>query len=425
VTTPGADRGPAARRAPPGPRRGAAAVRFAIRQCRLGLLALPVAALPVNALAHQAGLSYGRVEAEAGGGVRLELRLPAAETEAAWPTAAARDRGGAPAALGGEVLGAISATRAGAACSLRPGEARREPPDGLQIGARLRCPPGSGPVELRLDFLTRMAPGHVHLASVARGGRAEERVLDARHVALTVEPAARWWSEPARFLALGVEHIFTGLDHVAFVLGLLLAGGVLGAVVRLVTCFTAAHALTLALAALGVLRPPAALVEPLIAASVLCVGLENLRQFRRTGRPEPGAPAGSPAASRGPAPGHALRTSSGPGEAEQVRRPERPSRTAAGGRWRNALAFGFGLVHGFGFAGALEGLAPTTSGLLTALASFNVGVELGQAAIVAAAFPLLAALRRRPRLFPPVARLCSAAVGAAGLFWLVERLGAG
>jgi hypothetical protein len=199
-------------------------------------------------------------------------------------------------------------------------------------------------------------------------------------------PASSWGPQVLRFLRLGLEHIFTGYDHVAFVLGLLLLGGSLRSVAGVVTSFTAAHSVTLALATLGLVRLPPALVEPLIAGSIVYVAVENLRGLRA---PHPGlSPEG-----RG-----------------DIRTP----------RW--PVAFLFGLVHGFGFAGALAELDLPASGLATALVSFNTGVELGQAAIVAVAFPLLALLRRWPAPALLTLRTGSVVIGAAGLLWLVERL---
>jgi hydrogenase/urease accessory protein HupE len=345
---------------------------------RLAAAALATLLLvPARALAHQAGLSYGALAVD-GDHLDLSLRISAAELAASWPELAAEERvrDGAP-DLAREVLGSIAVTQGSATCASTGTSGRLEAPDTLALSGSYRCPRGGEPVRLRLGFVARMPPGHVHLAKVVVGGRVEEHVVDARRDGLEILPLASGWARAARFVALGVEHIFTGLDHVAFLVGLLLAGGGLREVLRVVTGFTAAHALTLALATLGVVSPPAALVEPLIAASVAYVGLESLL--------------------------HLLR---------EKPRPER--------RW--PIAFAFGLVHGFGFAGALRELDLPGHGLAVALLSFNVGVELGQAAIVTVAFPLLARLRRQPRLARAALPVGSLTVGAAGLVWLVERV---
>jgi hydrogenase/urease accessory protein HupE len=173
---------------------------------------------------------------------------------------------------------------------------------------------------------------------------------------------------------LGIGHILTGYDHLLFLLGLLVACRRLRTMVVIITCFTLAHSITLALAALGLVVIPSRIVEPLIAASIVFVGVENL-----------------------------------------VRREEPPH------RW--LLAFFFGLIHGFGFASALReaGLGQSGAALAVPLFSFNLGVELGQLGLVAVVFPLLLWLRARPafvRVGPPVV---SALVAVAGLFWLLQR----
>jgi hypothetical protein len=144
---------------------------------------------------------------------------------------------------------------------------------------------------------------------------------------------------------------------------------------KVVTAFTAAHSLTLALAALGLVHVPARVVEPLIALSIVCVAFETLR-------------------ARG-----------------------------AGRDMRGALAFGFGLVHGFGFAGVLAEFGLPREALGWSLAGFNVGVELGQAAIVLAVAPALALLARRaPQLHALTVRVLAFGIAGAGGFWFVQRL---
>ncbi len=141
--------------------------------------------------------------------------------------------------------------------------------------------------------------------------------------------------------------------------------------VRLVTAFTIAHSITLGLAATGVVNPPSRWVETGIALSVALTAVNNLRPFL------PGPP------------------------------------------W--VLAFAFGLLHGFGFAGVLLDLGLTTNALFASLAGFNLGVELGQLVIVLAAFPLMLALRRRGFYQPWVLRGGSAAIGTLAVTWVVQR----
>jgi hypothetical protein len=342
------------------------------------LAAALLAALPTASLAHAGGLSQGTY-ALAGDRLEVTLRFSAAELAAGWPGLAAppeRLGDGVPGALAAAIAGAVAVAQESGACALAGASGRPEPPDGARLSASFRCPRPGEAVRVQLGFLGRLPPGHVHLARTASAEAAQQHVADARDAELTVEGRGAW-VPVTRYVALGVEHILTGWDHVAFLVGLLLAGGGLGALARTVTAFTVGHAVTLALATVGAVRPPSSLVEPLIAASVVAVAVDNLWALRR------GA--------------------AGPGR-----------------RWPIALAFG--LVHGFGFAGALAELGLPRAGLAAALASFNVGVELGQAALVTALFPLLALLRQRPLLARPLLPAASTLVGCAGLAWLAQRL---
>jgi hydrogenase/urease accessory protein HupE len=343
----------------------------------LAAAALGAALLPAPSLAHQAGLSYGTWTARAGG-LHLELRIRAPELAGALPELGP---GLAPPAdasiLARGALAGVAVSQAGVICSPELESARWSAPDGLELSAGFRCPQGDQPMRVQLPLLSRLPPGHVHLARVEVGGRIEERAADLRRDGFEVASSPARARQVAAFVALGIEHIFTGWDHMAFLLGLLLAAASLREVIRSLSSFTAAHALTLALATLGVARPPATVIEPLIAASVVVVGIENLRELRRgSGGTHP--------------------------------------------RW--PLAMAFGLIHGFGFAGALDGLHLSGLGLAIALASFNVGVELAQAAIAVVVHPALRWLRSRPHLAGPGLSAASAAVGAAGILWLAGRL---
>ena len=234
---------------------------------------------------------------------------------------------------------------------------------------------------LRSEVLPRLARGHRQWVSVKdAGGRAiVERLLDARSPEMEIaRPADRTAAAEGRstgsFFLLGVEHIWTGYDHIAFLLGVLLACRGLLDAAKIITSFSAAHSLTLALSTLGVIDVSPRIVEPLIAASIAYVGLENLlrNEHRR--------------------------------------------------RW--VLTFFFGLVHGLGFASALRemGVGTGSSGAAAPLILFNLGVESGQLAIAAAVLPLLAALRSRPRAFARSAVAFSAGVVLLGGALLVERL---
>ena len=179
------------------------------------------------------------------------------------------------------------------------------------------------------------------------------------------------------YLRLGVEHILGGIDHLLFVLGLLiLAGGSWRRMVATVTAFTAAHSITLALATLGVARVPQRPVEAIIALSIAFVAVEILRT--RAGNP--GLAARSP--------------------------------------W--VVAFAFGLLHGFGFAGALSEVGLPQGQIPLALLFFNAGVELGQLAFIAGVLAVAWLFRRRRQgwleLVPPYA------IGTMAMFWVLQRV---
>ena len=173
---------------------------------------------------------------------------------------------------------------------------------------------------------------------------------------------------------MGVEHILTGYDHLLFLFGLLIAMSQFRATVWVITCFTLAHSATLALAAFDVVRVSGGFVEPLIAATIIYVGAENLLR------------------SDGPT-----------------------------GRWRLTLIFG--LVHGLGFATDLkEKLAGMVGAKIAVpLVSFNLGVELGQMAVAALVLPLIWWLRTEPAFVRRSVPVCSALVVLAGTWWLLER----
>ena len=180
--------------------------------------------------------------------------------------------------------------------------------------------------------------------------------------------AAGWFD----FVRLGVEHILTGYDHLLFLVALLATARGLWSVVRIVTAFTLAHSVTLSLGALGVVTVPDRIIEPLIAATIVWVALENLFA------------------------------------AEPDRR-----------RW--IWSFGFGLVHGLGFASALGELGMKGAALVRGLVGFNVGVEIGQLLFVAAFLPAQIWLSQgRGAWLTP--RIASLTVAVIGTYWLVERI---
>ncbi len=221
-------------------------------------------------------------------------------------------------------------------------------------------------------------PLHETFVSVYRDRRlAGEAILTADRPSMEqlVDGAPSRLEVLRQFTRSGIEHIAIGPDHVLFLIGLLLLGGSVWRLARIVTGFTLAHSLTLSMAVLGVVSPPARLIEPAIALSICAVGIDNL-----------------------------------------VRRPGARDHRA----W---MAFAFGLVHGFGFANVLRAMDLPRAALGWSLFAFNLGVEIGQLGIVVTVALALAWLGRlggtvRER----IATAGSLAVLWAGFFWFIERV---
>jgi hydrogenase/urease accessory protein HupE len=250
--------------------------------------------------------------------------------------------------------------------------------DALHLRLALAAP-ASAQVQVRVPLVARLALGHRQYLQVRdnRGRLVAEQILQADTpgfaVALDSAAAAGHRHSFHAFFALGVEHIATGYDHLLFLLALLIVGPGLRSAAAIITSFTAAHSVTLAMATLGVVHLPPAIVEPLIACSVLYIGVENL--YGRRWAP----------------------------------------------RWM--LTFAFGLVHGLGFATVLRdlGVGATGEGAVAPLLAFNVGVEAGQLTLAAVVLPLLWRAQRQPRVFIRVTTAGSMLVALAGAAWLIQR----
>ena len=241
----------------------------------------------------------------------------------------------------------------------------------LTLWLELRCPSQPGSLQIRDDWSDLFGPHYQTLMRIDTpiGTREVALVSDAREV--TIGVGSGGVAGGLGFFLLGVEHILGGYDHLLFLLALLLPGGGLLSLVKIITAFTIAHSITLTLAVLQVVTLPDRLIEAVIALSIAFVAAENLFL--------------EPTVSR---------------------------------RW--LVSFGFGLVHGFGFSAALRELGLPREGLLLSLFGFNAGVEAGQALVIVACLPLLLLLRRTRWAGPAVAT-CSVAVLAVGLVLFVER----
>ena len=233
-------------------------------------------------------------------------------------------------------------------------------------------------------------PVHQTFVNVYEGSALRHQaILDGERAALDYY-AGTWQGAGAVlavFIPAGIEHILIGPDHVLFLVGLLLLGGSLWRLTTIVTAFTLGHSITLALAALDVVSPPAAVIEPIIALSIVFVGADNLLVQRD-------------------------RTQGADGNTARLPRDIRP--------WVAAVV---GLVHGFGFATVLKEFGLPLTALGWSLFSFNVGVEIGQLAIVLIVATLLGVLRQRnPRAATHIVVGGSLAVIFAGGYWFIERV---
>lgn len=262
--------------------------------------------------------------------------------------------------------------------------------DGAYTVLMLRgaCAAPADRLAVHYTLLAELDPQHRGLLALRHGGAASSVILGpdkARQELVLAEPGH--WRQFLDYTKQGVWHIWIGFDHILFLLSLLLPAVLLYRdrqwvgrdgfreagldVVRVVTAFTLAHSLTLTLAALGVLALPSRLVESVIAASVIVAALNNLRPLYQRGRV--------------------------------------------------LFAFGFGLLHGFGFASVLADLGLPQGALLLSLIGFNVGVELGQLAIVAVFLPLAWWLRNGFFYRRVVMLGGSAAIALVAAVWLLER----
>lgn len=207
------------------------------------------------------------------------------------------------------------------------------------------------------------------------------RRLTPQAPAAVISEKPSGWSVAGEYLKLGVEHILLGIDHLLFVLALLLITRGTWRLVKTVTAFTVAHSITLVLAALGFVHVPQAPVEAVIALSIVFVATEILRARA----------------------GH---------EGIATRAP-----------W--TVAFTFGLLHGFGFAGALAEIGLPEGHIPLALLFFNVGVELGQLLFIAAVLSAIATIRRIQLRFPRWTELVPPyAIGSLAMFWVIQRVAA-
>lgn len=295
-------------------------------------------------------------------------------------------------AIGAYALARLTLGSAGQSCPIRVTQHLIDShTDGAYAVLRLQgaCPQTVATLDVGYKLLFDIDPQHKGLLRLTHGANTHSAIFapDAREQALQVAAPARW-RQFADYVRHGVWHIWIGFDHILFLVSLLLPAVLVRSggkwqgreslrasvidVLKIVTAFTLAHSLTLTLAALGAMTLPSRLVESAIAASVILAALNNLWPLVH--------------------------------------------------RWRALVAFGFGLIHGFGFASVLADLGLPQGALVLSLVGFNVGVELGQLAIVLVFLPLAFLLRRGLFYRRVVLTGGSALIALVAVVWLAERV---
>ncbi|MCA0757229.1 HupE/UreJ family protein [Paenibacillus sp. N4] len=235
-------------------------------------------------------------------------------------------------------------------------------------------PVSAEPENLIVDynaFFEESDPSHANMAKIMMGGKQQEFIFTYEVREWNLGEMS-FMTQAKQFLSLGLEHIFTGYDHILFVISLLIGATTIRHIFYLVTSFTVAHSITLALATLELVQLPGKLIESAIALSIIYVALKNIFQ---------------PGSKHAP--------------------------------W---IAFAFGLIHGFGFAGILSELHLGGAHLAASLLFFNLGIELGQILIVSLVFPLLLFMSKRwASVNKWVTPGLSVAVLLFGFIWFVQR----
>lgn len=292
--------------------------------------------------------------------------------------------------------------------------------------------PEAGAIEITNNAFFDLAPSHVHYARIDTGiGSAAEVLFTDRHRRRVVSAGTEMQAAPqgetiGSYLLLGIEHIVAGLDHVAFLLALLLLCRRVREVAFMVTGFTIGHSITLSLAALGLVKPDVPVIESLIGFTIALVAAENIAVTSHSGR-RVAFGAGTillVLASLSMFSGIGLPVITYLGLAlfsfcYLLLARDRQQAT----RSRPLLTILFGLIHGFGFASVLIEIGLPTQRLALALLGFNAGVEIGQLAIVLTLWLLASlALRLRPATDAGLGfDLASAGLCGLGAYWFVAR----
>lgn len=342
-----------------------------------------------TASAHQMTLSYVNIM-EAGGKVSADIKAPFLDLEVAlgvdqnldgritWGEAKRNlDR------IAAYVLGRTKLS-AGGECTLTRKAATPVEQSGegyLSLVVTVACPDAKAPIQVASTLFLEVDPTARVLVSSRKGSEERTFVLGAKDVTATPLDAGGEQAGILSYVIEGVNHLFGGPDHMLFLLVLIIPAiyssnslrSVAIAVLLPITGFTLGHALTLTSAASGLIRPPAQLVETLIAATILLTAIDNVKPFI-------------------------------PGP-------------------RSGVAFAFGLIHGFGFASALGALDLSGWQMAGALLGFNIGIETGQAVLALAVCPILFLIRKPAQRYRVMPLGVSVLAGAMAVFWIAERTG--
>lgn len=327
-----------------------------------------------------------------------------------------------------EVAEAFTVRAGGEACSANGAPRASLAPAGRVIADwSFTCPAEANAIQIESGLFLRVAPSHLHFVVLRdTEGRSAEAVLTEPHPSAVLTPSATPAVQPfgatvMSFLPVGAEHVWTGLDHMAFILALVLfTAGRWRDLIFAATGFTLGHTATLGLAAVGAIRPDTLAIEALIGFTIAFVALE-IGQGGQARMRAVSAPAAilltlaGAASLAGFAPMSPLIWF---GLAAFVYAyPRGFPRGAA------LLALIFGLIHGCGFAGALGELELPQPRLLAALLGFNLGVEFGQLTVIVGALLVGIGLRYAPAQFMRhAAPVAGAALFALGAYWFVSRL---
>jgi hydrogenase/urease accessory protein HupE len=354
---------------------------------RLAILVAWTLALLGPAFAHTADISTSKIVAEKDRTYRVDVGFLATDLERIFSQTMA-ERSGAELAQPGVLeteIGRLIQRRVAMRdaesheCASHVDYSGEDPANADSALVTLRFDCSAAPGTLFYDatkLLAAQGARGKHLVTVGDGENAGQTMLYPADPPLDLsKPLETIWQLMWKFVSAGVEHILTGYDHLCFLIAILLWATRVWPVVKIVTAFTVSHSVTLSLAALDIVVLPSQWVEAAIAASIIYVAVENFFSRR------------------------------------------------VDGRWRDTFLFGF--IHGFGFASGLKELGVPAHAIVPALASFNIGVELGQIAVVLVLVPLLLAIdtqtggKRDRRLVYSA----SAVIALLGAYWLLERVG--